>query len=336
VKLGRTTRLTGAAATALAVADISYQAAAEARDRRTYPPPGRLVDVDGRRLHIRCAGEGTPGVVIIPAMGDTSAAWLDVQDAVAARTSVCVYDRPGLGWSDGAPGWPSAAGMARELHDLLNAAGIGRPIVLAGHSLGGLIARVFTQMYPDAVAGLVLVDSSHPDQSERLPALGLRARPGARLAEVALEFARPLAMRQVLHSIKREPPGGVLIAHEMTSKYRRANAKEVLAFNAICRQAGVIAGDLGDLPLAVLTSSERAPGLPEDSPGQRARSRFYPAWVTLQEDLAALSARSVHVTAPNAGHLLNRDDPALVARTITDLVLRVRAGDQSVSEGEQV
>jgi pimeloyl-ACP methyl ester carboxylesterase len=326
VELRRRARLAGAAtATALAVADIAYQAAAEASDRRGYPPPGRLVNTGGHRLHIRCAGEGTPGVVIIPAMGDTSAAWLGVQDAVAACTAVCVYDRPGLGWSDGAPGWPSATGMARELHDLLNAAEIARPVVLADHSLGGLLARVFAQMYPDEVAGLVLVDSSHPDQSERLPVSGLRTRPGARLAEVALEFARPLAVRRVLHRIRREPSGGVLIAHEMTSKYRRANAKELLAFEAICRQTGVIAGDLGDLPLAVITSSERAPSLPEDSPAQRARSRFYPAWVALQEELAALSARSVHVTAPNAGHLLNRDDPALVARTITDLVLQVRA-----------
>jgi pimeloyl-ACP methyl ester carboxylesterase len=326
VELRRRARLAGAAtATALAAADIAYQAAAEASDRRVYPPPGRLVNTGGHRLHIRCAGEGTPGVVIIPAMGDTSAAWLGVQDAVAACTAVCVYDRPGLGWSDGAPGWPSATGMARELHDLLNAAEIARPVVLAGHSLGGLLARVFAQMYPDEVAGLVLVDSSHPDQSERLPVSGLRTRPGARLAEVALEFARPLAVRRVLHRIRRAPSGGVLIAHEMTSKYRRANAKELLAFEAICRQTGVIAGDLGDLPLAVITSSERAPSLPEDSPAQRARSRFYPAWVALQEELAALSARSVHVTAPNAGHLLNRDDPALVARTITDLVLQVRA-----------
>jgi pimeloyl-ACP methyl ester carboxylesterase len=325
VELGRRARLAGAAtATALAVADIAYQAAAEASDRRVYPPPGRLVDTGGHRLHIRCAGEGTPGVVIIPAMGDTSAAWLAIQDAVAACTAVCVYDRPGLGWSDGAAGWPSAAGMARELHDLLNAAGIARPVVLVGHSLGGLLARVFAQMYPDEMAGLVLVDSSHPDQTERLPVAGLRTRPGARLAEVALEFARPLAVRRVLQRIRHEPPGGVLIAHEMTAKYRRANAKELLAFEAICRQVGVIAGDLGDLPLAVLTSSEHAPGLPEDSPAQQARSRFYPAWVALQEELAALSARSVHVTAPNAGHLLNRDDPGLVARTITDLVLRVR------------
>lgn len=317
-------RVLGGAAAALAVADVAYQAAGEAHDRRSYPPPGRLVDVGGHRLHIRTAGEGTPPVGIIPALGGLAAEWLPVQDALASCTSVAVYDRPGLGWSDPAPGWPTAAGMARELHDLLDAAGTARPLVLAGHSLGGLVARVYTQLYREEVAGLALIDSSHPRQFERVPRPGARSRRVSRATEVALDYARPLALRRLRRSLSREAPRDAQAALELSSRNRLAVAKELLAFDAICRDTGVIAGELGDLPLAVLTSSERAPGVPEDSAAQRERNSFYPPWLALQQELAGLSANSVHVVAGNAGHLLHKDDPGLVVRVITDLVQRVR------------
>jgi pimeloyl-ACP methyl ester carboxylesterase len=314
----------GIAGAALALTDVVYQEVAEARDRRRYPPPGRLVNVGGHRLHISRSGDGGPAVVIIPALGGVSTEWLRVRDAVASRTSAAVYDRPGFGWSDPAPGWPTAIGMARDLHALLDAAEIPRPLVLAGHSLGGLLARVYTQLYRDEMAGLALLDSSHPRQADRLPKPGLRSRRAQRWAEVALDYARPLGMRRLRRSLSRQQPRDAQAAFALSSRQRRAEAKELLAFDAICRDTGVIAGELGDLPLTVVTSSERVPGLPENSQAQRARSRFYPAWLGLQKELVALSADSVHVVAQNSGHLVHRDDPDLVARAITDLVRRIR------------
>jgi pimeloyl-ACP methyl ester carboxylesterase len=82
--------------------------------------------------------------------------------ALAQETTVCVYDRAGLGWSDSLPRRRTARGMAGELHALLCGLAIGRPYVVAGHSLGGLVARIFLQLYPDEVAALALIDSSHP------------------------------------------------------------------------------------------------------------------------------------------------------------------------------
>jgi pimeloyl-ACP methyl ester carboxylesterase len=313
-----------AAVAALAVASAAYQAAGEARDRRRYPPPGRLVDVGGHRLHVMCAGDGGPAVVIIPAMGALAAEWQAVQDGLAGLTTVCVYDRAGLGWSDAAPSWPTATAMARELHALLGAAAIERPVVLAGHSAGGLVARVFTALYPAEVAALALVDSSHPEQDARLPKVHLRDHRGGKIADLALEFAWPLGLRRLRGDLSRESSPSAVTALKLTSRSRRAFAKELLAFNAVCRQAAAVAGDLGSLPLAVVTSSERAPGQPVGSRAQRDRSRFYPGWAQLQDELAELSTDSVHVVAANAGHHLNRDDPELVVEVIADLVHRVR------------
>lgn len=309
--------LAGVAAATLIVSAM-YQAAAEARDRRSSPP-GRLVDVDGCRLHIRCAGQGTPSVVVIPALGASSESWLGVQQQVAAHTTACVYDRAGLGWSGPLRKRPTAAGMARELHALLHSAPVTPPYVLAGHSMGGLIARVFAHLYPDEIAGLALIDSSHPSQPERLPRVWMRDYPGGKLLTVALEWARPLGLRRLAWDL-----GLPCAGNPGWSRHRRADAAELLAFDAVCHETGRIAGDLGDLPLAVVTSSALDPNDPPGSPHQQARSRFYPSWMALQAELASLSSDTVHAVADASGHYIHRDDPELVSAVLVDLVSRAR------------
>ncbi len=317
----RTTRIMGvaaAAATALGLTSAAYQTLGEARDRRKRPASGRLVDVGGYRLHILCAGQGSPAIVIIGALGASSAAWLDVQQRLAHETAVCVYDRAGLGWSDSPPRHRTGARMAGELHALLHAAGIAPPYVLVGHSLGGLVARIFASLYPDEVAGLALIDSSHPEQPQRLPRTHMRNYPGGVLLEATLEWMRPLGLRRMARDLGlRKTAGADWSAH------RRADVGELLAFDAICREAGEVK-DLGDLPLAVLTSAEIDPNYP--SRRQRARSRFYVGWRVLQDELPALSADSTHVVAEYGGHHLNRDNAELVSEVVVGLVSRVRRG----------
>ena len=215
----------GATAGVLAAASAACQVIGEARDRRRYPPPGRLVE----SAAIACMS-GAPAPVRRPWSSSRpsaaySAAWLEVQDALAAHTAVCVYDRPGLGWSDPVAAWPSAAGMARDLHGLLEAAGVAPPFVLAGHSMGGLVARMFTHQYPYEVAGLALVDSSHPEQSRRLAPAWRQDYRGGKLADVALDFAKPLGLRR----IRQGPARDARAAFALSSRDRRASAKELLA-----------------------------------------------------------------------------------------------------------
>ena len=140
-----------------------YESVSEASDRRAYPPPGRLVDVGGYRLHINCVDTGSPTVVIDSGAGDWSATWSSwVQPGVAGTTRICTYDRAGLGWSDPGPLPRTAERFADELHTLLQRAGIPGPSVLVGHSLGGLTVRLFAHAYPAEVAGVVLIDSMSP------------------------------------------------------------------------------------------------------------------------------------------------------------------------------
>ena len=121
----------------------------------------RLVDAGGVRLALRCAGAGSPAVVLAAGLRDTSASWALVEGALAGLTQVCAYDRAGVGESERREGDATVGTLAAELGALLEAGGVPPPYVLCGHSFGGLVARFFAARRRADVAGLVLVDATH-------------------------------------------------------------------------------------------------------------------------------------------------------------------------------
>ena len=139
----------------------SIPAAASAQD--ILPdPPGEMVDVGGYRLHINCMGEGSPTVILETGSGVLSLSWYPLQEQIAGFTRVCIYDRAGYGWSDPGPKPRTALQMASELETLLTNAHIETPVILVGHSLGGMIVRYVAATQPQLVAGVLLVDASPP------------------------------------------------------------------------------------------------------------------------------------------------------------------------------
>jgi pimeloyl-ACP methyl ester carboxylesterase len=298
-----------------------YQQVSEARDRRRFAPPGGLVDIGGRRLHLVEMGEGTPAVVIIPALADNVLSWLPIAEAVAAETLTCVYDRAGVGWSDPPPRWRRTPDlMAADLYALLSAAGVPPPYVLAGHSIGGIIARRFYAQHPDLVAGMVLVESSHEQQQRRITAVDRRRGRYLHIQVGVQRQARILGARRLAASlgllrsldadVAREAPheyAGAARAILLSTRQRRVQVREILMALLMSGQPP----ELDSIPLTVLT---RAP-LPLPSE---------PVWSQMQDELAALSSDSVHIYAERAGHYMHLDDPDLVIKAIRDLVRRCR------------
>ncbi len=136
-------------------AGLLYQGIASAHDASSYPPPGKLIDVGGYRLHLYCTGAGRPGsptVILEEGFGATSLGWSKVQPGVTSFTRVCSYDRAGFGWSDTGPLPRTAGRMITELHTLLARAGVPGPYVLVGHSFGGLIMRLY-RLYVSTAGG---------------------------------------------------------------------------------------------------------------------------------------------------------------------------------------
>jgi pimeloyl-ACP methyl ester carboxylesterase len=129
------------------------------------PPsaPGRMVDIGGYSLYLNCTGHGGPTVVLENGLGDVSTTWSLVQPKISKYAQVCSYDRAYDGFSDGGPIPWTFHQEVFETHQLLRAAGIEPPYILVGNSVGGLLNQLYKNIYPDEVAGIVLVDSTHVD-----------------------------------------------------------------------------------------------------------------------------------------------------------------------------
>lgn len=123
-------------------------------------PLGKLVDIGGYRLHINCTGKGDIPVVLISGAGNFSFDWSLVQSKLSKSALVCSYDRPSLAWSDAGPMPRSLEQDVYELHELLINAKVKPPYILVGHSIGGIIARIYAKQYHKDVAGIVLVDAT--------------------------------------------------------------------------------------------------------------------------------------------------------------------------------
>ena len=137
------------------------QVCAQGQLSQGYPPPGRLIDVGGRKLHLHCSGKGSPTVILVAGGGAFSIDWALVQPRVAESTRVCSYDRAGLAWSDPGHADETVEQTIRDLHALLRAAREKRPYVLVGASIGGIFIRAYQSAFPNEVAGLVFTNSSN-------------------------------------------------------------------------------------------------------------------------------------------------------------------------------
>jgi protein-S-isoprenylcysteine O-methyltransferase Ste14/pimeloyl-ACP methyl ester carboxylesterase len=153
---------------ALPIAGLIYETIAEARASAEFPAPGTMVDVGGRRLHLICIGEGAPTIIFESSGFGSALSSRVARERLAARTTVCSYDRRGRGWSDPAPGATTAGDLARDLGVLQDRAKLKWPFVLVASSIGGLTAEMFAREYPERVAGLVYVDAANSISVPRL------------------------------------------------------------------------------------------------------------------------------------------------------------------------
>ena len=305
---------------ALAVVGAIYQAIATEHAERAYPPPGEMVVVGGHRLHIDCVGQGSPTVVLDAALGNMSAQWVWVQREVSDTTRVCAYDRAGMGWSEMGPEPRDAKQISSELHALLTKAGIEGPYVLVGHSFGGLYVQTYAARYPDEVAGAALVESSHPDQVERLPEEEENYERMKQLFAVASLLARIGVAR--LFNLSRTPPElpqqqrAQIDALNPSTRQVSATAQEFRASPATTTQARSLR-TLDHKPLAVISAGTQQP-----------------EWLELQDELAALSANSMHRVVEGATHtsvVYDRSEAQATSAAIVEVVQAVRK-DQPLAQ----
>lgn len=277
----------------LTCAVISWTVAGVASDAPA-PFDGK-VDIGGRSLRIACQGTGMPTVIVetgMSASATNNPSWLAIARRVAPTTKICLYDRAGRGGSDAAPaGLRSSDDVVSDLHLALSKAAVAPPYLFAGHSAGGIYVLDFARLHPNEVAGIVLVDASHPDQTAAWRRVFPQPAPG--------ESEATTRARQVLVNMDHAANPESIDIGESYAEARKLTS-------------------LGSKPLIVLTHSPKwkmVPNLPEpvlvtlEAETQRLQRRFL-----------RLSTRSEQRIAVSAGHELPNEDPDLVVNGILDAI----------------
>ena len=171
---------------ALILSGAVYQQVGAAIDDFTVPQTGRIVQVNGQGVNVVCTGSGTRTYVLDAGLGSWSMEWYRLQPILAKTGRGCAYDRPGFGASQATAHAYDGVTAADELHALLPAAGIARPFIYVGHSLGANFAEIYAARYPRDVEALVLIEPGVPadllsnfDPIGRTAALAMPATCGA-------------------------------------------------------------------------------------------------------------------------------------------------------------
>ncbi len=321
-KLFRISSIILLAVVILALVTLAAGTIAKSNLAKRHPAPGQLMDVGGYKLHINCMGEGSPTVILESGWADSSSTWLFIQPEVAKTTRVCSYDRAGYGWSNPSPYPRTASQRVEELHKLLVNANVQGPYVLVGHSLGGILVRVYDHTYPDEVVGMVLVDSMHEEQYERLP--GAKSS----ISDQVRQF-RMLGMLSSTGFMALAPqmipnqgfPDEVFAQYKVawaTTGHLTAAAAEI---NAMLESTAEVRAlqitSFGNLPLRVLTAGVYHPN-PAQSDAEN--QQYTDEWQAMQSELAALSSMSKQIIAEQSDHTIQYNQPDLVIDAILEIV----------------
>ncbi|MDH7444804.1 alpha/beta fold hydrolase [Aquimarina sp. 2201CG14-23] len=233
-----------------------------------HKPIGALVDIDGVKFHVNSTGKknNKPTLVIEGGGGLSTEYYHWLSEGLKDSLRVVRYDRAGVGYSELSDSPRDLETIAKELHTLLEKTGESPPYILAGHSLGGPYIRVFTQLYPDEVAALVFIDSTHPEQVERFnaaPKSSFRYKSVIWGLNVATFFADVGAIG-LLESFTEPIFAGEGLPDEINSRMRdvlldgkrlRAYTVEMKNYHTGLKRAQK-ANEFGAIPIRVFTAIE--------------------------------------------------------------------------------
>ncbi len=324
-----------ASAAILLVAGIAYQQHGSRQDRRKYLPPGRLIGMGDRRLHIYETGTGEPAVVFESGLASSSLSWSPVQQRVAQSTRAISYDRAGIAWSDETGQPRTVQSMVDDLAKVLRLSGNPRPYVLVGHSFGALLARAYASMRSEEVAGLVLVDPVSLDmwadcsqENQRRLRLGARlARRGTvlanfgvvRLALTALSSGKTRLPKAIAKASAGKAVGTIGrltgVVQKLPASHRPAvqsHWSQARSFRALAEYLEILqhcAAEVRDMavppniPVTILSAATAT--------AQEMNER---------ERWANASHRGRHARVADGGHWIQLEHPELVADAISELV----------------
>lgn len=319
----------------LLIVGIIYENLGRRNAAQNFPPPGKLVDIGGRHIQLDCRGSGSPTVVFQSGLDMAgSLSWSAVHDEIAKTTRACAYSRAGIMWSASHEAPQLAKSIAEDLHAALKNSKEKGPLILVGHSLGGPYNMVYTKYFGADVAGLVFVDTSHPDQISRGKALEVLESDSAKWrwklesnwtafldkSGAALNWTGIVRLLSAMD----EKEGNWTESNDQAVKAYASTSigpflKEGDAFEQTLNEAGTFR-HLGDRPIVVLTAVPPVPRQELSKIEKAAREN----WSWMQEDQAKWSSQSQHQLVPDTGHYIQLDRPAVVIDAVRSVISKVR------------
>lgn len=304
---------------------------------------GQTITIDQRRVFYRLRGQGTATVVIETALGAPSAEWWQLQDQFAPFAKVLTFDRPGYGWSDPSPHPRTSEQAARELQQLLDALDLREPIILIGHSLGGLYVNHFARLYPDRVCAAILLDPASPRDAEAQQCLSPEIYQGSGFDKTAgmklvatlgklglLRYLRSMMLKSPpFYYYKDMPPEHIeviwqhlLNPHLATTALEEYRQMHVPANNATL----LTAVGFPPIPLKVIYHTPQIivdeivkyGGLSVEQAWQAEN-----VWEGLIREYLRLSPRSEWITTTHAGHFIHTEEPERVLNTARELLAQL-------------
>ena len=321
----------------------------------TYEHAQTLIALpNGRRLNLFCMGKGSPVVVFEAGGSDDSLSFRRVQGRLAAVTRVCSYDRAGMGFSDPSDAPSTVSHAVSDLHALIRQAAIPLPVVLAGHSDGGLYVTFYAAHYPDDVAGLVLIDPDSPGldmAAEKVldqPWLNQwRADDQSDIdqARLCLTLAQrgDLARTPARYpKCMDDPPNADPALHRLlNAQLARASEEEAMLTEDLDMDPAPDGGlskaelafqhihfDFGDKPLIVVSGTNEQETLPPQE-----RAKVEKAMLANQAALASHSTHGEQILVDSTTEYIQTSHPEVVVQAVTKVVEKARARIVSRSSG---
>lgn len=314
----------------LLIVGVMYHFIFTKLDKQKYLPVGKMIDIGGYKLHMVDQGVleiGKPTVILESGMGCTAFDWLLVYSEIAKFARVISYDRAGYGWSDASPLSRTSANIVKELHMMLDKAGISSPYILVGHSFGGMNVELFAATYPQEVAGIILVDSVHEDVMNRIPQIFIHFKNWVYHRLCAAYLGIPLIFLHCKSYFYSNLDSNKIVDrfHKTTIKYYYALFNQLNFIITSCEQVKAVHGSLSDIPLVVITAGQQV--IPAQGPcgsyTQDEVEKINKSWFELQADLVAKSSQSKQIIAEKSGHNIPYEQSEIIINTVLEMVKKL-------------
>jgi pimeloyl-ACP methyl ester carboxylesterase len=321
----------------LCFAGFVYNTVASNRLARAHRVPGTFYTVDGRLMHIVCTGEGTPTVILESGIGDDWLIWQAVQPELSEATRVCSYDRFGLGWSEPSSGATDAVSIAAQLHALLNFANISGPLLLVGHSGGGLYIRAFAALYPENIVGMILVDATSTKLYQAIPEATETASQRRDRHHQAQwrAFKEAIGWSRLTGQCGPDVPpplqsfAALDAAEECRPTYETSSLGEREEMQRSAEEVAMLTC-CGKLPILIISQD---PDRHQPGWGPQNMTETL-TWGDLQEQMKSLSACSQRIIARSSGHHVMIDRPEVIVRNLKDFVQHQKKNPECPYFGE--